>query len=231
MLPSRSCPPSVGVNPTNHSPGRAGSPSVFTGRPRGPSTPRWPTSESRPARKPVAAMSASGVRRDPSARTTSPPSKRSTAATISTRRCLTADTIPTSRIGVVPVVMNAVRTPWSGRGSPCALRSGIDSLRCAFVSGSTQWGGSLRMPIPISCAGIPAVARRTICGGVRTDSRLREAPPSATSVAISAPEFPAPTTRTSRPRYGAGFRYCDEWISSPANPSRPGQSGMNGAPL
>ena len=60
--------------------------------------------------------------------------------------------------------------------------------------------------MPTSCAGIPAVARRMICGGVRTDSRERDAPPSARSVAISAPELPA-TTRTSQPRYGAGLQY------------------------
>ncbi|HEX3055161.1 MAG TPA: hypothetical protein VHP82_03370 [Gaiellaceae bacterium] len=87
------------------------------------------------------------------------------------------------------------------------------------------------MAMPMSCAGIPAVARRTICGGVRTDRRLEDAPPSATSVAISAPELPAPTTRTSRPRYGSGLRYCDEWMNSRVKSSRPGQSGMNGAPL
>ncbi|HUZ99766.1 MAG TPA: hypothetical protein VMU74_10435 [Gaiellaceae bacterium] len=76
--------------------------------------------------------------------------------------------------------------------------------------GSTQAGGIFRMAMPISCAGMPAVARRTICGALRTDSRLRDAPPSATSVAISAPEFPAPTTSTSRPRNGAGLRYSEE---------------------
>ncbi len=78
---------------------------------------------------------------------------------------------------------------------------------------------------------MPAVARRMICGGVRTDSRARDAPPSATSVAISAPEFPAPTTSTSLPANGVGFRYSQEWTISPANPSRPGQSGIHGAPL
>ena len=87
------------------------------------------------------------------------------------------------------------------------------------------------MAMPISCAGMPAVARRMICGGVRTESRELDAPPSARSVAISAPEFPAPTTSTSRPRYGCGFRYSDEWTSSPGKPSRPGQSGIHGAPL
>ncbi|HET7571563.1 MAG TPA: hypothetical protein VFJ77_02710 [Gaiellaceae bacterium] len=68
------------------------------------------------------------------------------------------------------------------------------------MTGSTQPGGSFRIAIPIAWAGIPAVVRRTICGGVRTDSQERAAPPSATSVAISAPELPAPTTSTARPR-------------------------------
>ena len=72
--------------------------------------------------------------------------------------------------------------------------------------------------MPISCAGMPAVARRMICGGVRTESRELDAPPSARSVAISAPEFPAPTTSTSRPRYGSGIpvlRRVDELAGKP----------------
>ena len=44
-------------------------------------------------------------------------------------------------------------------------------------------------------------------GGVRTESSTSLAPPSARSTAISAPEFPVPTTRTRRPRYGAALRY------------------------
>ncbi len=98
--------------------------------------------------------------------------------------------------------------PCSGRGSPCAARSGIDSLRCVFEIGSTQCGGTCLIAMPISWAGMPAVARRTICGGVRTDRRDRRAPPSITSCAISAPEFPAPTTSTSRSRNGSGFMYA-----------------------
>ena len=74
--------------------------------------------------------------------------------------------------------MNDVRIPCSGRGSPCAARSGIESLRCVFEIGSTQCGGTRLIAMPISCAGMPAVARRTICGGVRTDSVERFAPPS-----------------------------------------------------
>ena len=70
----------------------------------------------------------------------------------------------------MPVAMNDVRIPCSGRGSPCAERSGIESLRCVFEIGSTQCGGMRLIAMPISCAGMPAVARRTICGGVRTES-------------------------------------------------------------
>ncbi len=39
-------------------------------------------------------------------------------------------------------------------------------------------------------------------GGVRTESQTADAPPSATSTAISAPEFPAPTTSTRLPVRG-----------------------------
>ena len=176
-------------------------------------------------------MTASGRRRKPSASRTSAPSKPSTAATTSTRPLRTASTMPTSRIGVVPVAMKELRMPSSGRGSPWAARSGIESFRWVFEIGSTQSGGTCLIAMPMSCAGMPAVARRTICGGVRTDRRERLAPPSITSCAISAPELPAPTTRTSRSRNGAGFTYRDEWMSSPAKLSRPGQSGTNGAPL
>ena len=49
----------------------------------------------------------------------------------------------------------------------------------------------------------------------RTESTTSFAPPSARSTQISAPEFPVPTTSTSRPRYGSALRYFDEWISSP----------------
>ena len=49
------------------------------------------------------------------------------------------------------------------------------------------------------------------------------------TTAISAPEFPEPTTRTSRPRYGSAFLYADECSSSPENDAAPGQSGcVNG---
>jgi hypothetical protein len=51
---------------------------------------------------------------------------------------------------------------------------------------------------------------------VRKDNLTREAPPATMSVAISDPELPMPTTRTSRRRYGCDDRYATEWISSPS---------------
>ncbi|CAM5284235.1 hypothetical protein STENM327S_02657 [Streptomyces tendae] len=73
----------------------------------------------------------------------------------------------------------------------------------------------------------PAVERRTMCGAVRTASRTR-ARPSTRSTAISAPVLPTPTTRTSRPAYGAGARYSAACRNSPVYLSRPGQSGTRG---
>ncbi len=67
-----------------------------------------------------------------------------------------------------------------------------------------------------------------MCGGVRTASRTREAPPSTRSTAISAPVLPTPTTSTSRPAYGFGSRYAEACRNSPVYVSRPGQSGMCG---
>jgi hypothetical protein len=60
--------------------------------------------------------------------------------------------------------------------------------------------------MPVRCAGQPNVDRRSTCGGVRTATRTRDAPPSATSTAISAPLLPTPTTSTSRPRNGPASR-------------------------
>lgn len=67
-----------------------------------------------------------------------------------------------------------------------------------------------------------------MCGVVRTAIRTREAPPSTRSTAISAPVLPMPTTRTSRPAYGAGLRYSAACVSSPVKVSVPGQSGVRG---
>ncbi len=82
--------------------------------------------------------------------------------------------------------------------------------------------------MPLRWAGHPAVVRRTMCGTVRTASRTRSAPPPARSAAISAPVFPAPTTRTSFPAYGSGLRYARAWINSPPYASTPGHSGRRG---
>jgi hypothetical protein len=88
---------------------------------------------------------------------------------------------------------------------------------------STTATGNRDVAIPSSWLGTPSVSRRTMLGAVRTARKTSVAPPSIRSTAISAPEFPAPTTRTRRPAYGAGFRYSAECTSSPAND--PGQSG------
>ena len=61
--------------------------------------------------------------------------------------------------------------------------------------------------------GAPIGERRRMFGGVRTARRTRAAPPSRRSCAISAPEEPGPTTRTSRSRQIAGDRYSAAWIS------------------
>ena len=71
--------------------------------------------------------------------------------------------------------------------------------------GFSARSGSLPSTIPSACAGMPKRSRRTMFGGVRTDSRTRAAPPSTRSTAISAPEFPVPTTSTSRPRNAPDF--------------------------
>ena len=135
--------------------------------------------------------------------TTTPSSTRSTAATTSTRPFRTASTKPTSMIGTVPVRPNCA-IPSGGAGSPNGSRSGIEIFLIARVIGTTVRLGNLPSAIPSSCVGTPSVSRRTTIGGVRTLSRTRAAPPSARSVAISAPEFPEPTTSTSLPEYGRG---------------------------
>ena len=55
--------------------------------------------------------------------------------------------------------------------------------------------------MPSSWLGTPSVSRRTTAGGVRTDRSTALAPERAMSIAISAPELPAPTTSTRCPRY------------------------------
>ncbi len=131
----------------------------------------------------------------------------------------------------MPVAMNDVRIPCSGRGSPCAARSGIESLRCVFEIGSTQSGGRCLIAMPISCAGIPAVARRTICGGVRTDSRDR----ARAAVGDVVRDLRAGVARADDEDVAAAerrrvpvLRRVDQLAGEAP---RPGQSGTNGAPL
>src|ERR1700736_4685708 len=76
--------------------------------------------------------------------------------------------------------------------------------------------------------GVGPMARRTRCGGVRTASQTLRAPSSASCTAMSAAEFPAPTTRTSRPRKGQALRKSPECRISPAKWLKPGQGGTTG---
>jgi hypothetical protein len=72
--------------------------------------------------------------------------------------------------------------------------------------GSKTRAGSRPSRRPFICAGQPAVVRRTMCGGVRIARLTDSAPPSARSVAISAPLLPGPTTSTVFPRNGEALR-------------------------
>ena len=71
---------------------------------------------------------------------------------------------------------------------------------------STAGPGKRDVAIPSTWLGNPSMSRRTMFGGVRTESDTSRAPPSARSTAISAPELPAPTTSTRCAAYGAGLR-------------------------
>ncbi|CAM5284337.1 hypothetical protein STENM327S_02658 [Streptomyces tendae] len=92
------------VNPVKYRPGAAAGarPPWARGRPEPSRTPRCPTSPSRPRRYPVAAITASGAMRVPSASRTLPSSKPSIAATTSTRPERTASIRPTSCTGMAP---------------------------------------------------------------------------------------------------------------------------------
>ena len=117
----------------------------------------------------------------------------------------------------------------SGAGRPSGARSGIAIRRIVVAIRSETPVGRCVLAMPNSWLGTPAVSRRTIPGGVRTESSTSAAPPSTRSTAISAPELPVPTTSMRRPRYGAALRYAAEWTISTA--PAPGQSGVNGTLL
>ena len=59
--------------------------------------------------------------------------------------------------------------------------------------------------MPSSWLGTPAVSRRTMLGGVRTESNTSLAPPSARSTAISAPELPLPDDEHATAAVGGGI--------------------------
>ena len=95
--------------------------------------------------------------------------------------------------------------PSLGAGSPNARRSGTVARRSSPSTGLSTASGREESATATSWLGTPRVARRTMFGGVRTDSSTDEAT-SATSTAISAAELPAPTTSTARSRYAVGSR-------------------------
>ena len=78
--------------------------------------------------------------------------------------------------------------------------------RIVAAIASTAATGRCPLATPNTWVGSPSTSRRTIAGGVLTDSATAAAPCSTRSTAISAPEFPAPTTSTRRPRNGSPFR-------------------------
>ena len=92
-----------------------------------------------------------------------------------------------------------------GAGSPCSDRSGTEIRRITRDRGFITRSGARFNAMPSSWLGTPRVSRRTMFGGVRTDSSTW-APAPTSSTAISAAEFPAPTTSTCLPAYGEGSR-------------------------
>ena len=122
--------------------GSTGSPSVFNGRPRASSTSRWPTSESSPARKPVAAITASGAIREPS-------DQQHVGAVEALDAGDELDRAAPDRVHDAdvedggPVLReNVVRAPTSGQRQPPPREIRDRGLRCAFENRSIQLAGS-----------------------------------------------------------------------------------------
>ena len=94
------------------------------------------------------------------------------------------------------------RAGGGGRGGVIIANPVTAALRRLSLAGtrSTTCGGSLRNSGTGRSPGSPALLRRRMVGGVRTDSRTSRAPPTASSHAISIPVDPAPTTSARRPR-------------------------------
>jgi len=80
---------------------------------------------------------------------------------------------------------------------------------------ATYWIGS-----PASVSGTTFAPDRT--------ATVTSPPARAISLAISAPEFPTPTTSTRRPAYPSGRRYATLCAIRPAKRSCPGKCGVLG---
>ncbi len=118
--------------------------------------------------------------------------------------------------------------PRRGPGSPRAARARrANARRSTAANASESGGGSRRRANPATWARTPSAWRGTTQGGRRTDSHTCRAPPSARSMAMSEPEFPAPTTSTRSPLKGCAFLYSLECRRRPSN--RPGHAGITGS--
>src|SRR5438105_4625315 len=102
---------------------------------------------------------------------------------------------------LIKEIQRKYKTPFSGARMPHLERSPMKSLCMTRLSASIAGTGRRHMRMPRCCGAMPpGLSRRTMLGGVRIEIQTWPAPLSTRSVAISAPEFPAPTTSTSRPR-------------------------------
>ena len=120
-----------------------------------------------------------------------------------------------------PAGCSRANGPEGGCGSPYARRSPSTSRRITRSSRSASVTGTRPSSSAGTSPGSPASTRRSMFGGVRTESRTRRAWPAIRSYAISIPDDPAPATSTSRWRNGSASRYSAACSSRPRKPSRP----------
>src|SRR5436309_2537374 len=115
----------------------------------------------------------------------------------------------------------------AGRGSTgFPRRSCVRSCTSATAPSCTR-RGSLRTPKATYWIGSPAKVSGTTFAPDRT-AIVTLPPARAISLAISAPEFPTPTTSTRRPAYPSGRRYAALCAIRPAKRSCPGKCGVLG---
>ena len=103
-----------------------------------------------------------------------------------------------------PALKRMLRAGWIAE-HVTTPESGTVSRRIPAASGSITGAGNRFSAMPNTWLGIPNRSRRTMFGGVRTDS-VTLAPAPSRSSAISVAELPAPTTSTSCPAYDDGSR-------------------------